>query len=360
MANWTAADKRFMRRCLVLAQKGEGRVSPNPLVGAVVARGGRKISEGFHEKFGAPHAEPNALKKAGARARGATLYVSLEPCSHTKKKTPPCVPAIIRSGVSRVVIAAKDANPKVNGIRQLRAAGIRVDAGLFADEAEKQNKAFFKFMRTGKPFVTLKMAQSRNGKIGIAGKGNVRISGKRFDSYSQMLRNQNDAILVGIGTVLADNPRLTCRMKGGRNPARIIVDSKLSIPFSAKVLKNACKEKVIIATPQARDRKKQAALEKLGAIVLICGRNEVDMKKLLAALPKMSIISVLVEGGAHIAKEFMRLSIADKAVVCISPKKIDPHGAISSPFTSKILRGLKNIKRSKMGGDTVMEGCFKP
>ena len=380
---WSAQDIRFMRHCIDIAKKGEGKVSPNPLVGAVLVKdkisqnfvhigmrysqvskfqykNKKKISEGFHEKFGGNHAEVNALKNVSAQDN-STLYVSLEPCSHTGngKKTPPCVPLIIKSGIKRVVIAAKDANSKVDGIKQLRRAGLQVDVGLLAKEAEEQNETFFKYMRTGKPFVVLKMAQSKNGKIGIRGIYNVRISDALFDRYVQTLRNRYDAILVGIGTVLADNPKLTCRMQGGRNPARIIVDSELSIPLNANALKNAKKEHVIIATSEKRDRKKENALEKLGANVIVCGKKEVNLALLLAKLPSLGIISVLAEGGAQIASSLMSAHLADKAIVCVSQKKMDMPETIESPFIPQIIRKLKKTKKHRMGRDLVIEGYFK-
>lgn len=354
-----------MRKCLALAAKGEGRVSPNPLVGAVVVRNGRIIGEGFHEKFGGAHAEANALTgmSAGA-AKGATLYVSLEPCSHCggKKKTPPCVPLVIKSGVSRVVIAATDTNPLVNGcgISQLRAAGIRVQCGLMEKEAREQNEFFFKHIKSGKPFFLLKLAQSKNGKIGVRGMGKVRISGKEFDKCCHRLRNRYDAILVGVATVISDNPRLTCRMKGGRNPARIILDSHLRIPLSARVLRNAKREKVLVFTSEIRVRKQEKALLALGAKAIVCGKRKVDLKKMARALQKFGIYSVLVEGGAKTAEAFLKAGLADKLVLATSPKKISAKDAVASPFNVHLLRSMKNARKGKMGRDRVIIGQLKP
>ena len=360
--SWSRQDKKFMTRCLSLAKKGEGSVSPNPLVGCVVVKNGKIISEGFHEKFGGLHAEANALRGIGAK--GATLYVTLEPCPHCGgcKKTPPCVPLLINAGVSRVVIAAEDPNPCVDGcgIAQLRSAGIRVDVGLLAKEAERQNGAFFKFMRTGKPFLLAKMAQSANGKIGIRGKGKVRISGKAFDSHCHQLRNRCDAILVGINTVLEDDPRLTCRMEGGRNPARIVLDSRLRIPLAARVLRNAKKERVLIFTSGKRCRAKEKALRKMGVQVMVCGRREVDAKKMASLLPSLGIYSLLIEGGAKTIGLFLKAGLLDGLVLAASPKKIDGGNAVASPITPGILRSLKGVRRERMGADTVIEGRFKP
>ncbi len=372
-----SGDSFFMRRCLSLAAKGEGKVSPNPLVGAAVVRNGKIIGEGHHKEFGSAHAEVDAFadaeKRFAARAAskraslsrpcdGATLYVSLEPCSHCGgcKKTPPCAPLVISSGVSRVVIATKDPNPCVSGegIAQLRAAGIRVDVGILQSEAQGQNAPFFKFMRTGKPFILAKLAQSKNGKIGIQGKGKVQISGKQFDAYCHLLRNRYDAILVGANTVLADNPRLTCRMKGGRNPVRIILDSNLRIPLSSRVLHNAKKGRVLIFTTEKRGRAKEKALCKLGAEVILCGKTKVDLKRLAALLPAYGIFSVLVEGGAQTIDSFIRAKLADRLVLAISPKEISGANAVASPITPAMLRRLKGAKRERMGGDQVMSGKF--
>ena len=358
-------DSFIMRRCLLLAQKGEGRASPNPLVGAVIASKGKIIGQGFHGKFGGAHAEVNAINDAklrGHNVSGATLYVSLEPCSHScaGKKTPPCVPLIIKSGVARVVAAAKDPNPKVcgRGISQLRKAGIPADVGLLATEAQELNAPFFKLMRTGKPFVCIKMAQSSNGFIAIRGKKRSWLSGKKFDSYSHLLRNRYDAIAVGINTVLADDPRLTCRIPGGRNPARIILDSSLCIPLSSKVLHNAKREKVIIATSGSHDRAKEKQLKKMGAIVLICGKNKVSLPLLQKKLPPLGIYSLLVEGGERVVRSFLQHKLADKLVLCISQKKIAGDEAVASPFFP-LPAGLYNVSKRKMGKDTVIEGYFR-
>ena len=350
-----------MRRCISLAAKGEGRVSPNPLVGAVVVRTGKIIGEGCHREFGKAHAEVNALK--GINAKGATLYVSLEPCSHCGgcKKTPPCAPLVVSSGVSRVVIATKDPNPCVDGcgISQLRAAGIKVDVGLLKEEAQEQNASFFKYMKTCKPFVLVKLAQSRNGKIGVAGAGKVWLSGKQFDSCCHAMRNRYDAILVGANTVMNDNPRLTCRMKGGRNPIRIILDSRLRIPLTARVLRNAKKDGVLIFTTEKRERAREKALGKLGASVIVCGKGKVDLKKLVSLLPAYGVYSVLVEGGAQTIGSFINAKLTDRLVLAISPKKIENARAVSSPITPAILRSLSGVSRKKMGKDTVIEGKFK-
>ena len=356
-------DERFMSRALLLAEKGEGKVSPNPLVGAVLVKDGKIIGEGWHEKFGGPHAEVNAIadaEKKGHRLSGSALYVTLEPCSHSGggKKTPPCVPLLIKKKIARVVIATEDANPLVKGITQLRFAGIKVKTGILKSEAEKQNEAFFKFIKTGKAFVVLKMAQSANGKIGRKGKGNVRISGKKFDEYAHSLRNRYDAILVGVGTVLADNPRLTCRIKDGRNPVRIIMDSSLRTPLDANVLKNAGEERVIIATSQQAPLNKEQALKEKGAAVLVCGKREASLHALVHSLPSLGIYSLLIEGGAHVAESALKEKLVDRLIVAVPSKKISEKEAVASPITDTVLKKLKKKEEYCLGEDRVIEGAL--
>jgi diaminohydroxyphosphoribosylaminopyrimidine deaminase/5-amino-6-(5-phosphoribosylamino)uracil reductase len=208
------------------------------------------------------------------------------------------------------------------------------------------------------PFVCIKMAQSRNGVIGVKGRKNVRISKKQFDSYSQRLRNKYDGILAGIGTILADDPHLSCRIKGGRNPARIIMDSSLRIPLSANALRNAKHEKVIIAAGEYYNPMKRRQLERLGARVVRVGKMQPSLSILMRLLPQLGIHSILIEGGAEIARDAVAKRLADKAVVCISPKRLPMKGAVASPFTPAVLAGLKNAKKEKMGIDTVVEGYF--
>ncbi len=354
-------DKYYMKMCLKLAKKGEGRVSPNPLVGAIVVKDGRIIGKGYHEKFGSPHAEARAIADAGKKGNsphGSTLYVSLEPCSHTKKKTPPCVPLIIKKGIRRVVIGAKDSNPKVKGISVLKSAGIRVKCGVLKKEAERLNEIYNKFMKTGKAFVLLKMSQTKNGKIGIKGKANVRISGKQFDAAVQSIRNKYDAILVGINTVLADDPRLTCRVKGGKNPVRIIMDSQLRTPINAKILQNARHEPVIFASSSKCSRKKEQALKKKGAAVLISGKRKASLISLVKMLPSLGIYSLLIEGGKKIAKTALEQKLVDKLCLSINDKRIAEKGAVASPVTVAVLKKLKRKEKKKMGKDTVIEGYF--
>ncbi|MCX8175128.1 MAG: bifunctional diaminohydroxyphosphoribosylaminopyrimidine deaminase/5-amino-6-(5-phosphoribosylamino)uracil reductase RibD [Candidatus Micrarchaeota archaeon] len=355
-------DARFMSRALKLARRGEGRVSPNPLVGAVLVKQGRVIGEGWHRFFGGAHAEANAIadaKERGNSPAGATLFVTLEPCSHQwlGKKTPPCVPLIIREKIRRVVIAAEDRNPHIRGIERLKFAGIQVKTGVLKGEAERQNEAFFKYASTGKAFVTLKLAQSSNGFIGISGKGRVKISGREFDRHVQHLRNSHDAVLVGANTVLSDNPRLTCRLRGGRNPVRIVLDSQLRVPLSAKVLRNAHRERVIIATSLRAPKERQERLKMKGASILFCGKERASLRALVESLPSLGIYSLLVEGGAQTAKSALKEGLVDRLTVAVSPKRISAKNAVRSPIGAGI---LKKLEKSKMGRDTVYSGRLNP
>ena len=227
-----------MQRALELAAKAKGKTSPNPMVGAVIVKGYRIISEGYHKKAGTPHAEIVALKKAGHKAKGATLFVTLEPCCHTDKKTPPCTKAIIEAGIKKVIVAAKDPNPKVSGkgIRELRKAGIETEIGILRSEAQLLNEVFTKFITKKTPFVVLKIAQSLDGKIATAKGESKWITGKSARKHVHQLRSDLDAVLIGIETLKKDDPSLDCRIRGGRNPYRIILDSNLSIPLKSKVL----------------------------------------------------------------------------------------------------------------------------
>ncbi|MCX8195187.1 MAG: bifunctional diaminohydroxyphosphoribosylaminopyrimidine deaminase/5-amino-6-(5-phosphoribosylamino)uracil reductase RibD [Candidatus Micrarchaeota archaeon] len=337
---WSKKDMLFMKRALRLAMHGEGKVSPNPLVGAVVVKGKKIIGEGWHERFGGPHAEAIALR--GIDARGATLYVTLEPCCPcvSLKKTPACVPLVFKSGVKRVVIAARDIHPQVCGIEELRSSGVQVEEGLLEDEARKLNEVHEVFFKAGRAFCALKIAQSANGKIGVRKAGKVQISGKAFDCYVHQLRNRYDAILVGANTIIEDDPLLTCRAPGGRNPARIILDSRLRIPLHAKALQNAKKDRVIIATTDLANPKKARELKRKGVALLRCGKSKVDVKKLLYLLPKLGLFSVLVEGGAKAAQSFLSAGIVDRLVVAVSPKKINGPNAVSSPVSREMLRKM--------------------
>jgi diaminohydroxyphosphoribosylaminopyrimidine deaminase / 5-amino-6-(5-phosphoribosylamino)uracil reductase len=316
-------DEKYMRMALRLAEKAKGRTSPNPMVGAVVVKGGKVVSRGFHRKAGEPHAEAMALTKAGKAAHGATLYVTLEPCSHSGKRTPPCTPLVIQSGVKRIVVAMIDPNPRVsgNGIQSLQKAGIDVVTGVLEAEARKMNEAFIKHITTGMPFVLLKIAQTLDGKIATASGESKWITGEKAREAGRRLRDVHDAILVGINTVLTDDPALTTRIPEGRDPIRVIVDSRLRIPLHARVLTQQSSTKTIIATLASAPQNKMKRLRNAGAEVLAVksAQGRVDLRDLMRKLGKMGIMSVLIEGGAEINASALKSGIVDKAVIFIAP-----------------------------------------
>ncbi len=316
-------EKKIMQKCLDLAAKGRYLVSPNPMVGAIIVKNKKIIATGYHKKFGKQHAEVIALKKAGKRAHGSTLFVNLEPCCHFGKQ-PPCTREIIKAKVRKVVIATADPNPLVcgNGIKELKENNIAVKTGILQKGAMELNEKFFKFKKTGIPFVLIKNAISANGKISENNK-RTSISSKESLSAVQLLRNEFDAILVGINTVIKDNPMLTCRAPKTRTPLRIIVDSKAKIPLNSRVLNDAFPT-IIACTSAAKKQKLQKIAKKQKATIVTKQKNsKVDLQDLLVQLGAMNISSVLVEGGQKITGSFLKEGLADKMTLIISPKLIE-------------------------------------
>ncbi|WP_088552971.1 bifunctional diaminohydroxyphosphoribosylaminopyrimidine deaminase/5-amino-6-(5-phosphoribosylamino)uracil reductase RibD [Calderihabitans maritimus] len=322
-------DEFFMREALNLARNGLGRTSPNPAVGALIVKEGRVIGRGYHRKAGTPHAEILALREAGKEAEGATLYVNLEPCSHYGR-TPPCSEAIIKAGIKRVVAAMVDPNPKVagRGLAHLKAAGIKVKVGVLEEEARKLNEFFIKHITTGFPFVTLKGAMTLDGKIATVTGDSRWVTGPLAREYVHQLRDQYDAIMVGVGTVLADDPLLTTRLPEGqgRDPVRVIVDSRLRIPLEAKVVNISEKSSAptIVATTNLADPERKKVLEDKGVEVLTVNHKDsrVDLNHLMMLLGQRGIISVLLEGGAQLNASAIEAGIVDKILMFIAPKII--------------------------------------
>ncbi|MDA8442153.1 MAG: bifunctional diaminohydroxyphosphoribosylaminopyrimidine deaminase/5-amino-6-(5-phosphoribosylamino)uracil reductase RibD [Peptococcaceae bacterium] len=313
----------YMAEALRLAALAIGRTSPNPLVGAVVVRDDKIIGRGYHQKAGTPHAEIHALAEAGKAARGATVYVTLEPCSH-HGRTPPCSDALIKAEVNKVVIAMRDPNPLVagEGIAQLQRAGIVVEVGDQAPEAARLNEVFLKYIATKLPFVTFKTAMSLDGKIATAGGESRWITGSETRQWVHRLRDCYDAILVGSGTVLADNPELTARIPNGRNPIRLVVDSRLRIPLSAKLLSGAQTTPVIIATTHLAPQAKIAALQALGVQIMRYESAQVPLPQFFRDLGQIEITSILCEGGSTLAAALFTQALIDKVHFCIAPKII--------------------------------------
>ncbi len=317
-------DEEYMREALRLARNAAGRTSPNPLVGAVIVRDGRIVAEGWHRRAGTPHAEVLALQMAGELAKGATLYVTLEPCVH-HGRTGPCVEAIIGAGIRRVVAAIEDPNPLVKGqgFQQLREAGIEVTSGVLEAEARQLNEAFHKWISTRTPFVTLKMAMTLDGKIATAVGESQWITGEAARQRGHEMRDLSDAILVGIETVLADDPSLTTRLpEGGRNPVRIVLDSQARMPLTARMLGDGAAPVLVAVTewaPEERLEKLRAA----GAEIVFCGDGtRVDLSILLKRLGEREICSLLVEGGGIVHFSFLQANLADKVCTFIAPQLI--------------------------------------
>lgn len=361
-------DEQYMRMALRLAEKAKGRTSPNPMVGAVVVKGGRVIAGGYHHQAGGPHAEAIALKKAGTKAKGATLYVTLEPCSHTNKRTPPCTPLILQSKVKRVVVSMIDPNPSVfgGGIKTLRKAGIEVTTGMLETESKKLNESYIKFITTGTPFVTLKIAQTLDGRIATASGESKWITGEKAREEGHRLRNSNDAILVGINTVLKDDPSLTTRIPGGRDPIRVIVDSRLRIPLNAKVLTQRSSSKTCIATLETMPKDKLVKLLDVGAEILLArGRKgHVDLKYLMKMLGSFGITSVLIEGGAEVNASALKSGIVDKVVMFVAPKLMTGTDSLCSiggkaPVILSQAVVLHKVTSRFVGGDLMIEGYIR-
>ena len=318
-------DEQWMAEALALAKKGVGFVNPNPLVGAVIVKDGVLVGQGYHEQYGGPHAEVNAVRSAACDLAGATVYVTLEPCSHFGK-TPPCADLLIQQKVGRVVIGSMDPNPLVagRGVQKLRETGIQVETGCLRQACDDLNRVFFHYITTKTPYVVLKTAMSLDGKIATAAGESQWITGEAARQDVQQLRHRLSGILVGINTVLADDPQLTCRLENGRNPIRIIADSHLRIPLTAHVLENQGKNPTIIAAVEGADREKQAALEERGAKVLRCKEREghVDLADLMARLGQLQIDSILLEGGSAVNDSALRQGIVQEVVAYIAPKLI--------------------------------------
>lgn len=317
-------DEFYMKRALKLAGKGEGRVSPNPMVGAVIVKEDRIIGEGYHKEFGKAHAEINAINNVSGIIEGATFFVTMEPCSHYGK-TPPCVDRIIEVRPSKVVIGTADPNPLVSGkgIEILKRHGIKTEVGILEEECRKLNETFFKFIRTRTPFITLKFAQTIDGRIATSTGHSKWISSEPSLKFAHRLRNIHDGVMVGAGTILKDDPELTVRYVRGKNPLRIVVDSTLRIEANARVLKNQEKAKTIIVTTPLCNKEKLSQLTGAGIEILIINndnKKRVDLKELLIELGKKEISSVLVEGGSEIITSFLKEKIADRLVIIIAPK----------------------------------------
>ncbi len=362
-----AEKKRYMTAAIRLARKGRGMVSPNPQVGAVIVQGNKIVGSGYHHFYGGPHAEVYALKNARARARGADLYINLEPCCH-HGKTPPCTDALIKSGIQRVFIGITDPNPLVSGkgISKLRKAGIEVETGILQKECRLLNEAFIKYITQNIPFAVLKLAATLDGKIATATGDSRWISGETSRWLVHRLRSEADAVLVGSGTVLADDPLLTSRQHAGlnkKNPIRVIVDTRLRIPITSKLLKTAGDVKTLIATTRQAPKSKIAKIKQCGAEVFVVSsrNNRVDLKRLMKHLAAQGIAYVLIEGGSELSAAALHDGIVDKVLFFYAPKIIGGAHARSMVGGKGVPRisdaiSLTDVHYRKLGKDILVEG----
>ncbi|MDO4569619.1 MAG: bifunctional diaminohydroxyphosphoribosylaminopyrimidine deaminase/5-amino-6-(5-phosphoribosylamino)uracil reductase RibD [Planctomycetia bacterium] len=326
----------YMRRALDLAERGRGCVEPNPMVGCVILRDGEIVGEGFHERFGGPHAEVNALRQAGERARGGVVYVTLEPCCHFGK-TPPCADALLAAGVKKVVVAMQDPFPKVEGggIQKLRLAGVEVVVGLCRDRAEALNLPYLKLLASRRPYLTAKWAMTLDGKIASRTGSSRWISSEASRKIAHELRSISDGILVGVGTVLADNPQLTVRLPMDcvvpRQPVRLVADSQLDIPLESALVQTARQTPVLILAGPHAPEEKRRHLEKLGCQIFTAksDRHEEQLLEFLDFLGEKRMTNVLVEGGGGLLGQLFDLGQIDALKVFVAPKLVGGAGAIS-------------------------------
>jgi diaminohydroxyphosphoribosylaminopyrimidine deaminase/5-amino-6-(5-phosphoribosylamino)uracil reductase len=360
-------DESFMRRALRLARKGEGSVSPNPLVGALIVRGGRIIAEGYHRRSGENHAEINAIESATEAVAWATFYITLEPCSHYGK-TPPCVDALIACRPTRVVVGTIDPNPLVSGkgIAALRNHGIETTTGVLEEACRRQNEVFFKFIRTGIPFVTLKFAQTLDGRIATATGHSRWISSPASLRFAHRLRNVHDAILVGAQTVRKDDPELTCRLVRGRNPLRIVVDSQLRTSPDARIFTRDAHTRTLVATTHRAAEERRRLFEKKGIEIVSLGADRaghVDLRELMSALGKREVSSLLVEGGSAVITSFLKENLADRLIVILAPRivgeGINSVGEMGIRRMNDALR-LSFRRITRRGDDLILDIGFDP
>ncbi len=355
-------DRDYMRLALELAQRGAGWTAPNPMVGAVIVRDGRILGQGWHERCGQAHAERSALASCTEDPRGAELYVTLEPCCHYGRQ-PPCTDAILAAGIRRVVVGSGDPNPLVagKGLELLRARGVEVVEHVLEEECVRLNQVFFHYIRTGRPFVVMKYAMTMDGKIAAHTGASQWITGEEARAHVQAQRHRLSAIMVGVGTVLADDPSLTCRLPGGRSPLRVVCDTRLRTPLTARVVATADEVPTLLATCCA-DEKKRLAYERAGCRVLRVGERDghVDLDELMARLGQAEIDSVLLEGGGTLNWAALEQGVVRKVQAYIAPKLLGgreaktPVEGMGVPHPEGAFR-LANTTAIRLGEDFLME-----
>lgn len=341
-SNGMNPDEKYMSLAIELAKKAEGRTSPNPIVGSVIVKNNKIIGRGYHKKAGLPHAEVNALRQAGAAAKGATLYITLEPCNHYGR-TPPCTDAIIKSALKRVVIAMWDPNPINNGsgIRKLKRRGIKVTSGVLLKEAEAINKPYIKFITKGLPYITVKVAQSLDGKIATRTGDSKWISGEDSRRYVHELRSKVDAVMVGANTVIKDNPVLLSKTSKDKQPLRIIVDGASKVPSDAKIFSSLKRSPVIVASSKS-------------------GAKRIDLTRLLKTLAQKNITHILVEGGGELIAGLAEKGLVDRFLIFIAPKIIGGRRAVTSVEGNGVARiknalNFKNLRIRRFKEDILIE-----
>ncbi|KPJ57646.1 MAG: hypothetical protein AMS16_01170 [Planctomycetes bacterium DG_58] len=359
-------DERMMVRALALAERGLGRVEPNPAVGAVLTQGQEIVGEGCHQFFGAPHAEVNALRAAGERARGATMYVTLEPCCHYGK-TPPCTDAIITAGIERVVVAMQDPFPEVagSGLARLREAGLKVEVGLCERRAVKVNAPYLKLHQRGVPFFIAKWAMTLDGKIATAAGDSKWISCAQSREIVHQMRNRADAVMIGVRTAIRDDPLLTCRLPGGRNPRRIVLDTKARLPLDSKLVTTAGEAPLWVVCGESAPREKVDSLKDAGCRVLripeLAGRVDVAVLARTLASFQEPLTNVLVEGGGQVLGSLFEARLVDRVMVFVAPKLLGGEQAptaVGGPGVKFVVRAwaVTDVTVTHVGGDVLIEG----
>jgi diaminohydroxyphosphoribosylaminopyrimidine deaminase/5-amino-6-(5-phosphoribosylamino)uracil reductase len=358
-----SVEEQYMKRALGLARRGLGKTSPNPLVGAVIVREERVIGEGYHHRYGGDHAEVNALRNVQEEVKDATIYITIEPCCHYERKVPSCLGTLVRSGVKRVVLGTLDPHPAVNGkgAHILDRSGIETKTGVLEEDCRGLNQMYFKYIRRGIPFVTLKFAQTLDGRIATVTGSSQWISSGASLKLAHRLRSIHDAILVGIGTLLKDNPKLTVRLTKGRSPIRVVADSKLRIPLGSKILQEQHVAHTIVATTPGADEKKKVSLKDRGIEVMEVaadGQGRIDLGDLLSKMGTRGISSILVEGGSQIITSLLSKGLADKIVVAVAPKILGKGiEAVGDLGISEIACSVKlsPVKIYRKGPDLIVE-----
>ncbi len=361
-------DEKFIRKCFELAIKGEGFTNPNPMVGCVVVKKNEIVGEGYHHSIGSAHAEVLALEQAGRKAEEATLYTNLEPCNHYGK-TPPCTEKIIKSKISKVVYSMLDPNPINNGsgIKKLEQSGIKTKGGVLENEAKQLNSVYIKFITEKLPYVTVKIAQSIDGKIATFNGQSKWITGKQARLWVQKFRNKVDAILVGIETVLKDNPQLIPHLSNNEDCKfifRVILDSKLRTPLDSRIFDKISKFPVIIATSGKADLDRQSLYIKKGAKIIVAGKRKVDIVVLMKELAKIDIAHVMVEGGGEVIASFLKDKMVNEIFWFIAPKIIGGKHSVTSVEGKGISDlnkaiGLGNLDIQKLGRDILIHSLVK-